>query len=510
MRYMTKVLLGGAAGLVVVGGAQAADLPVKARPIEYVKICTLYGEGFFYIPGTDTCLKIGGYLRAEINTNAGGTFSPGLGPGGGNAAQHIWAYDRTSDSLVTRTRALWSFDARSQTEFGTLRSYSRTGIQWSTGDSIAFGSGALAYIDRAFVQLGGFTFGKAVSFYDSYVFGIHSFQSSILGSEGTAGNGTNMFAYTFQFGSGISATLAAEDSFSRARAIVNVNTPGFFSVNVNNPFGTGPLSSQAGFSPPDIVGNVRVDQVWGNFGVSAAAHQANALYYGTGGASAGGGLAGLVPNGHPDDKWGWATQAGGVLNVPWNQGDTFGVQVAYGVGALGYVTDGTQGSFALFRGGSLALGFVTDGVYGGNNATDGSQLQLTTGWSVTAGYEHYWTPALRTSIYGGAMGISYDQTAANLICTGAGLAALASPAGTGFRPTNCSPNFGIAQIGSRTIWTPVKNLDVGLEVIYSRIQTGFGGTATVNANVAQPTQNFSISDQGVWSGIFRVQRNFSL
>ena len=31
---------------------------------QYVKICSLYGAGFYYIPGTDTCIKLGGYLRA--------------------------------------------------------------------------------------------------------------------------------------------------------------------------------------------------------------------------------------------------------------------------------------------------------------------------------------------------------------------------------------------------------------------------------------------------------------
>ena len=56
---MKTLLLGAAAGLVTVGAAQAADLPMtKAEAVEYVKVCTEFGEGFFYIPGTDTCLKI--------------------------------------------------------------------------------------------------------------------------------------------------------------------------------------------------------------------------------------------------------------------------------------------------------------------------------------------------------------------------------------------------------------------------------------------------------------------
>jgi len=56
----------------------------------------------------------------------------------------------------------------------------------------------------------------------------------------------------------------------------------------------------------------------------------------------------------------------------------------------------------VFNGGSVGLGFPTDGVYGGTNAANGSAIELTTAWAITAGLEHYWTPALRTSLYHGA------------------------------------------------------------------------------------------------------------
>ena len=74
MKMVNSLLLGSAASLVAIAGAQAADLPVKAKPVEYVKVCSLYGAGFFYIPGTDTCIKIGGAVRvqAEVNAGAGG------------------------------------------------------------------------------------------------------------------------------------------------------------------------------------------------------------------------------------------------------------------------------------------------------------------------------------------------------------------------------------------------------------------------------------------------------
>ena len=67
-----NLILGSVAGLLAVGGAQAADLPVKAKAVEYVRICSLYGAGFFFIPGTDTCIKLGGYLRVDTSFNTAG------------------------------------------------------------------------------------------------------------------------------------------------------------------------------------------------------------------------------------------------------------------------------------------------------------------------------------------------------------------------------------------------------------------------------------------------------
>ena len=73
MKMVKSLLLGSAAGFAALTGAQAADLPMKAKPVEYVKICSLYGAGFYYIPGTDTCIRIGGHIRSEISVNSRGT-----------------------------------------------------------------------------------------------------------------------------------------------------------------------------------------------------------------------------------------------------------------------------------------------------------------------------------------------------------------------------------------------------------------------------------------------------
>jgi Porin subfamily len=71
MTMIKRLILGSAASVLAMGGAQAADLPVKAKAVEYVRVCSLYGAGFFYIPGTDTCIKLGGYLRVDATFNGG-------------------------------------------------------------------------------------------------------------------------------------------------------------------------------------------------------------------------------------------------------------------------------------------------------------------------------------------------------------------------------------------------------------------------------------------------------
>ena len=76
MKMVKSLLLGSAAGIVAVAGAQAADLPVKAKPVEYVKVCSLYGAGYYYMPGTDICLKLGGYVRYQFTREPGRQRSP--------------------------------------------------------------------------------------------------------------------------------------------------------------------------------------------------------------------------------------------------------------------------------------------------------------------------------------------------------------------------------------------------------------------------------------------------
>ena len=117
------LILGSAAGLIAMSGAQAADLPVKAKAVEYVRICSLYGAGFFYIPGTDTCIKIGGYLRADVTFNGGAHGAPAWN---GDLGQQ----NRYYDYFLARSRMALTVDTRTATEYGVVRTFGQGDFQF--------------------------------------------------------------------------------------------------------------------------------------------------------------------------------------------------------------------------------------------------------------------------------------------------------------------------------------------------------------------------------------------
>src|SRR5215467_8546838 len=144
MKMVKSLILGSAAGLLAMGGAQAADLPVKAKAVEYVKVCSLYGAGFWYIPGTDTCIKLGGYLRADAviasNSDFSGNFSS-------NNAQSTPGQGRLGNYYTLRAREDLNIDTRTATEYGVVRTYADIVFSWTTGNYVGTNSttGTTAY-----------------------------------------------------------------------------------------------------------------------------------------------------------------------------------------------------------------------------------------------------------------------------------------------------------------------------------------------------------------------------
>jgi hypothetical protein len=494
MKMVKSLLLGAAAGVVAMSGAQAADLPVKAKPVQYVKICSLYGAGFFYIPGTDTCLKIGGYARSEWLEGAGGSFNPEVN--GTNGQQ-----TRTQNSLSTRSRFLTTFDVRSQTEYGTLRAYTRVGYQWTTGDAVEGGSGATLYVDRAFIQLGGWTFGKTESFYNFSTsdFG-YTNNTQILWND-TGGSGVPVLSYTAQFGNGLSASAGFEDHFENQDAIFNLGAGGLatgasFATLSTTGVGGNPASSAAGVKVPDFVANLRVDQAWGSAQVEGALHNDSATYYTTT----------VGATGHPSDALGYALGGGIQVNLPMlGKGDTVAIASNYCHGATGYCANqngvNTSTLFGLVNSGTVGIGWIPDAYY---NSTTAGGLELPTAYNVNGGIQHYWMSNWRTSLWGAYLNFKANSNAVDTItCPG-----LATPTGVPLG-AGCM-NFSAYQIGSRTVWNPVANMDVSLEVMYSKVHSAESGALISAASAASIAGANSLvaGDTGVWSGVLRFQRNF--
>ncbi|MGY4627159.1 hypothetical protein ACVWY3_004915 [Bradyrhizobium sp. USDA 4486] len=489
--------------MIAVSGAQAADLPVKAKAIEYVKVCSLYGAGFYYIPGTDTCIKLGGYLRAETTFNTTGHFTaPDTGLAG--------AHNRLTDYYSARARMDLTVDTRTATEYGVVRTFAE--VAWtntggtysgagtggttyttSVGAQIAAGSPGLYY---AFLQFAGFTFGRATSQF-STPWGEYS--AGGFESPGAAGwDPVLQAAYTFDFGQGVSASISAEDPVAHNQlAIWNVSA----ATAAGLATGAYGANDFGGSRAPDLIGSVTVDQAWGYFKASAAAHNNHAAYYGA-----------TEITGAPSDKWGWAGQlALSIKNIPTGPGDTINMSAVYTYGASRYNFHDYMNapSFAMYGGTGLAGAYQSIGLAGVSDSVfvTGSGQQLTTTFGFNGGYTHNWDPHWATSIFGAWSAVRYNGSAKGYIC-GAFVASLALSTGLG----GCNPNFNYSAVGTRTAWTPVKNLTFLAELAYTMVDQKYASGSTVTlpaqAAIAKPGATYELKDQNALTLLIRAQRNF--
>lgn len=479
MKMVKSLLLGTAAGLVAMTGAQAADLPVKAKPVQYVKICSLYGAGFYYIPGTDMCVKIGGWVRAEYayGVNSSLTFGPMIGGRATRTDQNDYAQ---------RTRGYITADARNQTEYGTLRSYINVGISLDSPTPTAVST---LSVNRAFIQWAGFTMGTATSFYDFYSSGATQYFGFTTQSD-TGDTGWRVASYTAQLGNGMSATIGAEEP--RRAVVVNTGTQTVSGTTVLAGLAPTAAGNQGGIRFPDVVGNLRVDQAWGSAQIMGALHDVRGGYYGT-----------TEGSGGPGNAMGYALGAGIKLNAPMlGKGDYFQAQVNYGKGAISYLaylqSVGALGrtAFTKYSGNSFGYGWLTDGVYTG---AAGSSVQLTEAWGFNAAYEHVWNPNWKTSIYGSYLSVNYNDTASQALCGMAGLTVAAA---------SCNSDFSHWAAGTRTQWNVTRDFFMGLDIIYMKLNTASSGVATLAASGAKPAGTYSLANQDAWAFRFRAHRDF--
>jgi Porin subfamily len=532
MNTVKSLILGSAAALVAVGGAQAADLPVKAKAVEYVKVCSLYGAGFYFIPGTDTCIKIGGYMRIDTNFNTSGVYDAPAWSGDSGSGNRF--YDR----IDSRSRMALTVDTRTASEYGVVRTFMQGDFQFqnfttqnpgvngvnaanpvtasnlgglSSGLLSNDGGGYVA-VEYVFLQFAGFTFGKSSSAYSTPWNGYPGNNSSYLIGGNDTVTGVNNIQYTAQFGNGVSASVGLDDP-----TIFN-RTPLY---NLALGVGATGLGTNAygGFVAPDLVGNVRIDQAWGLFQLSGALHTVNASYNEL--AAGGVAIAGTTPltdsvlSGHPDTKLGGSIQAAlQIKNIPTGPGDDIKVDFTWAKGDTKNVieTSATSPSFLMLGGvagqlgpaNSIGFGPTSDGTYLPRlNGGDGS-IHLTTAYGMRGAFNHNWDPYWSSSLFGGIGVVRYDGTSAANYCAAYGVAV----AGQGVT-YSCNPNYTASELGVITRWTPVKNLTFSAESIWMHLQQGFSGFATIPVGNGQATNNvYSFKNQDTVSLNLRVQRNF--
>lgn len=351
MNFKT-LLLGSAAAMLMAGGAQAADLTV-AEPVDYVKVCDAFGAGFFYSPGTDTCIKIGGYVK--FGTSFGDRSD--LGTFNGVYPNSNWGNFYTEVSIQAT--------ASSVTEYGNLTGFidmraatsNSPGNTGQTVDQYINNATKSAYVDSAYLELGPLKAGYFTSLFD---FGRGYNDTGMFGSDSTVDHIQLTYAVN-----GFGLALSVEDQRDRGQL-------GF--VGYDSDF---PLADQIDSSNiPDIVGAVTYAS--GIFSAKvAAAYVNNAIEYtGT--------TAGVD---YYDAKSGWAI--GGGLEIAldnFSAGDRFFVSAAYGDNA---------NSYTGIAGGTSVAG------YAGVDFNSVAAVAPGSSWSALASYKHVWTPNVWSSLSGG-------------------------------------------------------------------------------------------------------------
>src|SRR5262249_28510057 len=218
------------------------------------------------------------FVRVQTSWNTSGSDVPqGAGADAGMGRQ-----TRTDTAnFGFRVRSGVSVDLRTQTEYGTLRSYMDVGVQWSaaTAGSTADNNAAVTdtiWVDRGFIQVAGFTAGRIRSYFDINSFAPYGY-SNVRMSGDTGALGIYGLAYTAQFGNGVTATISFEDNGQtnggRGHFVSDFSQAGVFGL------GTITLDNK-GQQAPDVVGALRIDQAWGYAQVSAALHDTSGAYYG--------------------------------------------------------------------------------------------------------------------------------------------------------------------------------------------------------------------------------------
>ena len=431
------------------------------------------------IPGTTTCLRVGGYVEFQgYGINKYTQANQGTTNGG--------ALTRSvTDAVNTHATARVFLDARDSTEYGVLRTFAR--IQWdrSSGSDdnsgsqprrgqMFAGTGSYAnlqtgfYGSEAFIQLGGALFGRTTS---SAWVGNPSTQFT---TQGPSNGRVNQVAYTASLGNGMSLTAAVEDAAELRE--------GTFATTTGASAGGVAVLTPAN-SAPDGVASFDVAQSWGTVKVAGVLHEVYVPKY----------TAGAQTDSGASAKTGYAFMSGVKINLPMiAAGDFIYGYATYGVGAMGRTLGNTatdtanSAAAAAGAGGNASFG-MGNATWGGYDAivnTTSGAVTLSKSYSFGGQFTHYFAPTVAAYVGGSFGAVNYGS--AKMSASTSGLAAH-------------NANMWGAALG--LIWSPVAGLEINPEVAYRKSNIT-SDTGIVNGNKT------GVKSDDQYIGRLRVARSF--
>lgn len=317
--------------------------------------------GSYKLPGTDTSVKIGGFVNVSFNHDFDGFmdrnnyeyFAVPAIPLRGSVRDK-----REGRSFFDARYTRLNFETRTPTGYGPLRTYIETDFyRYASQGGEAQINDSTNRLRQAYAELGNVLVGQTwttfidlASLADTLDFG---------GPSGATTVRQPMIRYTLPIGTSSSLAMAVENANTDF-----LNASGHSAVSLDE--------------RPDLVAKFKTVQPWGQFYVSGVQRQLRL---------------------HDDvtrkdvTKDGWGYSLGGILNVG-QSGDYLHGQINGGRGVGRYMAE-------LFN-------FTDSGTY------DGKDLKLSESRGFLVGYAHYWTPALRSNLAYGRLNLddhpanSYD------------------------------------------------------------------------------------------------------
>jgi len=332
--------------------AALAAEPNDAR--EPFRACTPAGQGYYFIPGTTTCLKIGGRVRSEFLTDV-------FNGNGVNDSFLELANDQVSN--VFRTRGYVNFEVLTGTEFGLLKAYTEIIATEISSTSRSTSDDQDIELDAAFIQWGYLSAGVTESFFDFYTGA--NWGAGL--NQGFAEDGSiNLVAITAPLAKDVSLSVSLENTQDRQTGIKTV--VGDTSL-ANRGF-------SVGSSWPDAIANFRLQRKGMQAQVMGAVRHKAAF------------SATRLPELDRTAGFGWAIGAGAEFLVPPLGPNTIvGLQITYSDGApdIAAATNGTTADA------------IVDTVL--------DQLSTTRRLAIGGGVNHDWTKNLSS-----ALTVSYIHT----------------------------------------------------------------------------------------------------